>query len=116
MTTVKTYRCYNCDGPKGLPGRDFEAAAPTCPACGVDGTVPRFAGLVAALEVVHFDAPSVVRNVGVGYRACDPAKRLPAGDGMDAGPRFSGHPAAVTCPGCKASAAFLEATADSEGG
>ena len=110
---MKAYRCYNCVGDNGTPGKDFEGDAPKCPACGVDAAGnPRLAGMIVALEVIHFDAPSPVRGVGVGFRACDPKKRLPDGDGMDKGTRFTGHPAAVTCPRCKASEAYLKATAD----
>lgn len=91
------YRCLNCKA-------EFDAPRPACAPCGLDATAnPRDAQLLAELAVVHFDPPSKVEGRGLGRAACDPAVKY-GGDR-----RFTGEPAAVTCPACKASQAFAAA-------
>lgn len=86
------FRCLHC-------GREFEAKAPACEACGLDPRKdPRDAALVLELTVVHLDPPAAIRGRGRGVAACDPKKRV------GGGAMFSGEPGAVNCPGCRASA------------
>lgn len=95
------YRCMGCENDRGLPGREFESATPVCPGCGADARNPRHANHIVELRDIHYDAPSRVKGVGVGYRACDPTKRLPDGNGVT-GSAFTGEPSAVTCQACLA--------------
>lgn len=102
----KMFRCYACTNDNGLPGRDFVAENPVCPACGLDGTTnPRFKPLFAELAVVHFDPPTAVPGVGTNRPACDPKKKI-GGPGVD---RATGEPLAVTCPACKGSKTWQDA-------
>lgn len=104
---MKLWKCWNCEDDRGNPGRDFEADGPVCPACGLDGRTPDGRDAVVARAVVHLDPPHPVRKAkGTGKRPCD---GKPVGVGM-----ATGHPAAVTCPACRASAAF-KALADDFG-
>lgn len=94
---TKRYRCLSCVNDKGIPGRDFTAERPACPNCGADPAKdPRHAQLIAELEDIHFDAPSRHPGMGVGFLACDPARKVVTAAGV----RATGHPAAVTCPKC----------------
>ncbi|VTT96562.1 unnamed protein product [Gemmataceae bacterium] len=86
---AKLFRCTSCEDPvTRRPGVEFEAAGPTCPACG-DAAVE--------LETIHFDPPSGRPGKGLNRAACDPALRIGR-------PRLvmSGLVAAVTCRACKA--------------
>lgn len=92
--------CWNCVGDRGNPGKKFEAQEPVC-SCGVDGSVPRYAGLVAKCEVIHFDPPdAVLKGRGANVRACD---QKPFGGAM-----ASGVPAVVSCKKCMATAEFIK--------
>lgn len=107
----KLFRCYACKNEKGLPGRDFTAELPVCE-CGIDARLPRFAHLIVTREVIHFDAPfdhpELCHSMGVGYPACDPAKKI--GEQF----RASGEPLAVNCPVCIETAAFKKKQADAD--
>lgn len=92
------YRCYNCDGPKGMPGKDFEAAKPQCPECGATGN------LVDEVATIHFDPPSGYRGRGSNDAACNPGIRI--------GPHhihMTGVPSAVTCRACQATQLWKDA-------
>lgn len=113
-THARLYRCYLCGG------HEFMAATgadPVCPSCGTSQRDPRAGGMIATLEVIHFDPPATVKGgaralapntrgarllagFGLGHAACNPAEKVSGGG------RFTGEPLAVTCPACKASDAF----------
>jgi hypothetical protein len=94
---VPLYRCLHCKA-------EFDAPRPACAACGLDPAKdPRDASQFAEMAVVHFDPPSHVEGRGKGFAACDPKVRY-GGDR-----RFTGEPAAVTCPACKTSEALAAA-------
>lgn len=96
---MKLWKCWNCHDDRGNPGKDFAAAEPVCPGCGLDARTPDGKDAVVARAVIHLDPPHPVRrNKGTGARPCD---GKPVGVGM-----ASGVPAAVTCPACRATAAF----------
>lgn len=93
---------YRCGNPK-CKSPEFEADKPVCPACGLDGTNPRYAAYITRLEIIHFDPPDpIIETRGMGYCACDP--KLSSTGGR----RSTAAHAAVTCSACKASAAFKE--------
>lgn len=92
---MATYRCYSCDNDKGLPGCDFDVQFGTpvvCPHCG-EKFISDTAGQVSRVEVIHYDPPVTARK-GKGFAACNPALKMGTG-------KFSGEPAAVTCPNCR---------------
>lgn len=94
------FRCYNCDGPKGMPGKDFEAKAAECPACGADPPT------VVELATIHFDPPSGIRNRGANDAACNPGLRILGGNQNT---MMTGVPSAVTCPKCKGTQLWKDA-------
>ena len=95
----RLYRCYNCPDAREIPGRDFLADKPVCPACGLDGAPgSRFENKIVQLRTVHLDPPHAsVKGSGIGSPACG---------GKREGAMMSGDPNAVNCPKCKESAAF----------
>lgn len=94
---------YRCGNPK-CKKPEFTSDKPICPACGLDGTNPRYAAYVTRLEVIHFDPPDpIIETRGMGYCACDP--NLPSTGG---GRRSTAAHAAVTCKACIDSEAFVE--------
>lgn len=96
------FRCYNCDGPKGMPGKDFEAAKPQCPECGATGN------LVDEVATIHFDPPSGMRNRGSNDAACNPGLRIFGGN---TNMQMTGLAACVTCRACKATQLWKDAAA-----
>ena len=96
---MSLFKCYNCPGPGGAPGHDFEAEKPVCPKCTLDGDHADGAGVVVRRETVHFQPMhKVLRARGSGVRACD---------GRPAANTYSSpEPAAVNCPACRATEAF----------
>lgn len=100
------YRCTHC-----TPPRTFEADRPVCEVCNLDPKKnPRHAGFIDALLIIHFDPPSNVRGIGLNAAACNPKKKVgQLGSGPTA-ERLTGEKAAVTCPACKATAAFTGET------
>lgn len=110
----RTWRCYNpaCADVEGIPGHDFdvEAGKAKCDRCGIAEDDPRYGGKLVALAVIHWEAPSVVEGMGVGYPACAPnATAAQAGR-----VHRTGSPKAVTCHACKETPAFQEALAASK--
>lgn len=97
---MKLYRCYNCEGAKGMPGKDFEAAKPACPECGADGN------LVDELATIHFDPPSGFRGRGSNDAACNPGLRIFGGN---QNMQMTGLAACVTCKACKATQLWKDA-------
>lgn len=98
------FRCLNCS-------REFDAARPSCSACGLDpATNPRHTDLFVPLLLHHFDPPTNVPGIGKGHAACDPAIKC-GRPGM----MFTGEPGAVNCPKCKATEAFVAANGLSTG-
>lgn len=97
----KLFRCYNCDGPGGIPGKDFEADRPECPDCGADPPT------VTERAVIHFDPPSGIRNRGANDAACSPGIRVGSGQQI----HMTGVPSAVTCPACRATRLWRDAAA-----
>lgn len=98
---MPVYRCTNCK-------REAEHPAPRCEPCGLDpARDPRDAPLVVELAAIHFDPPhATVKGRGLGHAACDPANpRLKVGVGA----AFTGEREHVTCPACRASAAYAAA-------
>jgi len=113
-TVLNLYRCMNCPGPvRGRAGRDFFAHPEhvVCPDCGADLSHPQTGRLIQELALIHFDPPgelakefeSLRGTVGENVPACDPT--IPFGTA-----HLSGETRAVTCPRCKATDAFREAT------
>jgi hypothetical protein len=99
---VKLWKCWNCTDDRGNPGKDFAGTEPVCPGCGLDARTPDGKDAVVARATIHLDPPHPVRrNKGTGKRACD---GKPVGTGM-----ASGVPDAVTCPACRATAAYRAA-------
>ena len=96
---MSLFKCYNCPGPGGVPGRDFEADKPVCPTCTLDGGHADGAGVVVRRETVHYQLPHKVLKVrGSGVRACD---------GKPAAASYtSPEPSAVNCPECRKTEAF----------
>ena len=95
------YRCCNPDCP-AAPDHDFEAEVPVCPECKADGR--QHAALVLELACIHYlfkDVAGPIRTrIGNRRIACMPARaKLPK--------YASGERAAVNCPKCKASKAFV---------
>ena len=101
------YRCHVCEPEANQLGTDFEANKPICPRCGTDGTNARFQKYITERVVLHFDAPTHIPDLGVGYIACNPSQRVPAGAHL----RFTGDPGAVSCPACRATEAWVKASA-----
>lgn len=97
----KLYRCYNCTGAKGMPGKDFEARRPQCPDCGATGEPT-----IVELAVIHFDPPSGIDSRGSNDAACNPGLRI-----FGKGPNLmmSGVPSAVTCRACQATQLWRDA-------
>lgn len=100
---MKLFRCYNCDGPKGMPGRDFEAAKPQCPECGAQGEPT-----IVERATIHFDPPSGIRNRGANDAACNPKLRI-FGNGPNM--MMTGVPEAVTCKACRETQLWKDAAA-----
>lgn len=85
---MRLYRCNNC-------GQTFEETRPRCQKCNIDPAQnPRFRGIVVLLEIIHWDPPTHIQNIGQGLLACDPSKPV-------LGHRASGEPGAVNCPACR---------------
>lgn len=106
---MKLWKCYNCPSSSGVPGRDFTAATPVCPACGLDGTDKRLNHLIVPCKIIHFDAPHpIAKDRGVGVLAC--------GTPWKGGLRVSGDPVAVNCPACVASESYRATKAAQEEG
>lgn len=106
MNKLKPFRCQNpkCStDPAGRSIFDFWAAKPVCPKCGTDGA--KCSHVVIALTVVHFDPPSNVEGRGLRIMACT---RRPYG----AGEAVTGHPEAVNCQACQATAEWQKHAAE----
>lgn len=86
------YRCMNCTGPKGRPGKDFEGVKEQCPEC---GALPPS---IVERACIHFDAPSGIAGRGANDAACNPGLRIHGGN---QNMMMTGVPAAVTCPKCR---------------
>lgn len=85
--------------------------APVCPKCGLDGGDPAGRDWIAPLVVTHFEPPhpAGVRGKGAGAVACTGKPR--AGK-----VQVTAHPQVVSCPACRATAAFKAALARIAGG
>lgn len=94
------YRCCSCEGPRGMPGKDFEGAGPSCPDCGADPPT------VIELAVIHFDPPSGIALRGANDAACNPGLRVFRSNVM-----MTGVPASVTCRLCRATDLWRDAMA-----
>lgn len=91
---------YRCMNPK-CETAEFEAPAPLCPGCKVDGRIKRYAGMIQRLVIIHFDPPDpIIPNRGVNVVACDPNHKV--GGNIMATAEHS----AVTCKKCKATDVF----------
>jgi hypothetical protein len=91
------YRCLN---PK-CETKEFEAQAPICPGCKIDGRVGRYAVLIQRMAMIHFDAPDpILPNIGVNFAACDVNLKI-AGGIMG-----TAEHKAVTCKKCKGTDIF----------
>lgn len=89
------YRCGQCE-------REFLADKPSCTDCGLDpATDKRHAKFFLELRTIHFDAPTHIEGLGVGFAACDP--KFKVGTNNDA---FTGEKKFVNCEKCKDSEAF----------
>lgn len=101
---MRLWRCYNqkCSDSPHKPGHDFSADGPKCDRCGTDGTLPKFAHLIVPLKIVHFDPPSHVDDIGLGFIACQPTE--PIGKY-----RATGDPGSVNCPACRVTEAWEKA-------
>jgi hypothetical protein len=108
----KFFRCYNCNDPKGVPGRDFvaDAAKPTCPKCTLDGTPGSLhANLIVPLRTLHYDPRhGVVKSRGRNTPVCG-APRLPT-------TAMTGDPNAVNCLACQATEVFKAEKAEFNAG
>jgi len=108
----KFFRCYNCNDPKGVPGRDFvaDAAKPVCPNCTLDGTRgSQHANMIVALRTMHYDAKhGIVKCRGKNVPACG-AKRLET-------TAMTGDPNAVNCLACQATEVFKAEKAEFNAG
>lgn len=94
---MKLFKCYNCLSDKEKPGRDFTAAEPKCPHCGLDGTDPHVKHLIVQRRIVHFEPPHpIAKDRGTGKLACG-ANR--------AGTQSTGVITVANCPACKESEA-----------
>jgi predicted RNA-binding Zn-ribbon protein involved in translation (DUF1610 family) len=106
---AKIWKCYQCRDASGRPGVDFIADKPVCPTCRTDGSLPRFAGVVAQCRVIHFEAqhPSLPSafGIGCGELACGVARR---------GLMVTGVPDAANCPKCRDTEAWRQAKARRE--
>lgn len=111
---AKFFRCHNEKCMEGGKHQDFYADKPVCPKCNTDGDAPRCGHVVVRLNITHFDAPSGVPGVGVGYRACNPSVSVAVpmrGKTPFLGHVATGNPMSVTCPECKASETFRQVMA-----
>lgn len=89
------YRCGQCR-------REFEAAKPSCEACGLlPDRDKRHATLFQELTTIHFDPPSHVPGMGKGFAACN--QKLMTGSNGDA---WTGDKAVVNCEKCQSTDLF----------
>jgi hypothetical protein len=107
---MRMFRCYNCPNEKDVPGRDFiaEAGAAKCQVCGLDGADKQHGKMIVSLKTVHFDPPHSVIRGGT-------AQKIACGRTWGAATQVTAHAASVTCPACKATPAWKEASETQEG-
>lgn len=109
-------RLYRCINPKcGPNGHEFTGESPAkCPKCGIAEDDPKLGLAIRRLVLVHFDPPSPLPGIGMGYRACNHQRGIAVGmpspdkPGVHAG---TGDPRSVTCPKCKESEEYTAAMA-----
>jgi hypothetical protein len=122
---AKLFRCTNgnCVDAQGAPCLFAHVETPdnldpTCPKCGTKANDPKHGRIIVRMTAIHFDAPSHVATHGVGFRACDPTKRIQVGGGIIPGLEApnpfhggTGDPDAVNCPECRQTEAWKTAFA-----